>query len=404
MRSGSYLVVVLAAGLIIGLSMGTRQAFGLFQIPMTTALGIGRADFAFSLALLNILWGLAQPGAGMIADKFGPVRLLAFGALLYAFGTWLMAHATSAMDLHIGAGICVGFGTAATGFAVVFGAVSRLVEPQRRTMALGVASIGGSVGQFILLPVGQELIDGIGWSGALIVLAVVAACMAPLALAFTAPRRALADATTDGRTAQPLASALKEAFRDRSFLYLNLGFAVCGFQVLFIAAHFPAYVQDLNLSARTGALALSTIAFSNIFGTYLCSYLATRYPRKAILSSMYVLRALVVALMLVLPKNEITLLAAAAALGLLWLGTVPLTSDLVGHIFGVRYLGSLFGIVFLSHQIGGFVGVWAGGVIFDATQSYDWIWYGCIALGIVAGLLHLPIKEQPLMAAATQRS
>ncbi|MGI9382345.1 MAG: MFS transporter [Methyloligellaceae bacterium] len=403
MRSRSYLVIVLAAGLIIGLSMGTRQTFGLFQVPMTSALGIGRADFALSLALLNILWGLAQPVAGMIADKYGPVRLLMFGTVLYVFGTWLMAHATSALDLHIGAGLCVGFGTAATGFSVVFGAISRTVEPKHRTMALGIASTGGSVGQFILLPVGQELIDGIGWSGALIVLAAIAACMAPLALAFAAPRGAHAG-TTDGRTAQPLTTAISEAFGDRSFLYLNLGFAVCGFQVLFIAAHFPAYVQDLNLSARTGALALGMIAFTNIFGTYLCSLLATRYPRKLILSSMYFLRALVVGVMLVLPKNEITLLAIAAALGLLWLGTVPLTSDLVGHIFGVRYLGSLFGIVFLAHQIGGFVGVWAGGVIFDATQSYDWIWYGCIALGIVAGLLHLPIKEQPLMRVAAQRS
>ena len=388
-------LAILCGALVLSLSMGVRQSFGLFLPPMTLDLGIGREAFALALAVQNLLWGLFQPLTGMIADRFGAGRVVAAGAAVYALGLIHMSGAATALDLHLGAGLLVGFGTAATGFAVVLGAVGRLVTAERRSMALGVASAGGSFGQFVMAPVGQALIAAQGWPGALVTLALFAALMAPLTVALAgrpdAPSRAEAPAMT-------LAQAIGEASRHSGYRYLTLGFFVCGFQVAFIAVHLPAYLGDVGLTAETAALALALIGFFNIIGTFTCGALGGAYSKKYLLSLLYLLRALVVAVFLMAPKTETTVLVFAAAIGFLWLGTVPLTSGLVGQIFGVRYLSTLFGIVFFSHQVGSFLGVWLGGYAFDVLGSYDPVWMGSIALGVGAALLHLPIAEKPLRA------
>jgi MFS family permease len=358
---------------------------------MTLDLGIGREAFAFALALQNLLWGLFQPLTGMVADRFGAGRVVVAGAAVYALGLTHMSGAATIVDLNLGAGLLVGFGTAATGFAVVLGAVGRLVAVERRSMALGVVSAGGSFGQFVIAPAGQALIAAQGWPGALITLALFAALMAPLALALAGRPGG------QGQTEVPaitLIQAIREAAGHSGYRYLSLGFFVCGFQVAFIAVHLPAYLGDVGLTGETAALALALIGFFNILGTFACGALGGLYSKKYLLSLLYLLRALVITTFLLAPKTEATVLVFAAAIGFLWLGTVPLTSGLVGQIFGVRYLSTLFGIVFFSHQMGSSLGVWLGGYAFDVLGSYDPIWMASIVLGIGAALLHLPIAEQ----------
>ena len=391
------LLVVLGGALIVTLGMGIRQSFGLFLSPMIQDLGLGRETFAFAMALQNLLWGLFQPVTGVIADRFGAARVVVVGAMVYALGLIAMSGATSPLMLSLGAGLLVGIGLAATSFAVILGAVGRLVTPARRSMALGVVTAGGSFGQFIMAPVGQELIAAQGWSGALITLALVAAAMAPLAVAVAgraagAPDRGTAPETPTG--------AIAEASAHSGYRYLTLGFFVCGFQVTFVAVHLPAYLNDAGLTASTAAAALALIGFFNIIGTYACGALGGRYSKKYLLSGLYGLRSVVIAIFLVAPKTETTVLVFAAAIGVLWLGTVPLTSGLVAQIFGVRYMSTLFGIVFFSHQLGSFAGVWLGGYAFDTTGSYDSVWMGSIVLGLAAAMLHLPIAERPLRVAA----
>ena len=386
-------VVILSGALILSLCMGVRQSFGLFLAPVTLDLGIGRESFALALAIQNLLWGLIQPVTGMIADRFGAGRVVVAGAAVYTLGLIHMSGAETVLDLHLGAGLLVGFGTAATGFAVVLGAVGRLVAPGRRSMALGVASAGGSFGQFVIAPAGQALIAAQGWPGALITLALITALMAPLALALAGPPDGGRHAEASPMT---LGQAIGEASGHSGYRYLSSGFFVCGFQVAFIAVHLPAYLGDVGLTGETAALALALIGFFNIIGTFVCGALGGIYSKKYLLSLLYLLRSLAVAVFLVAPKTETTVLGFAAAMGFLWLGTVPLTSGLVGQIFGVRYLSTLFGIVFLSHQIGSFLGVWLGGYAFDVLGTYDPVWMGSIVLGIGAALLHLPINEQPL--------
>ncbi len=383
--------VILCGALILSVCMGVRQSFGLFLPPMTLDLGIGREAFAFALALQNLLWGLFQPLTGMVADRFGAGRVVVAGAAVYALGLTHMSGAATIVDLNLGAGLLVGFGTAATGFAVVLGAVGRLVAVERRSMALGVVSAGGSFGQFVIAPAGQALIAAQGWPGALITLALFAALMAPLALALAGRPGG------QGQTEVPaitLIQAIREAAGHSGYRYLSLGFFVCGFQVAFIAVHLPAYLGDVGLTGETAALALALIGFFNILGTFACGALGGLYSKKYLLSLLYLLRALVITTFLLAPKTEATVLVFAAAIGFLWLSTVPLTSGLVGQIFGVRYLSTLFGIVFFSHQMGSSLGVWLGGYAFDVLGSYDPIWMASIVLGIGAALLHLPIAEQ----------
>jgi MFS family permease len=391
-------VALISGALVLTLAMGIRQTFGLFLSPMSIDLGFGRESFGLAMAIQNILWGVVQPVTGMIADKYGAGRVLLVGTVAYVAGLLVMSGATGVWGLHLGGGVLVGLAMSCTSFAVVLGAISRAVPAEKRSMALGIASAGGSFGQFIMAPIGQGLIAAEGWGGALVVMALIAALMAPLALVLAGRPAAPASAGAPA-ISQSLSEALGEAGRHGGFWYLTVGFFVCGFQVVFIAVHLPAYLTDIGLSAGLGATALALIGFFNIVGTWLCGFLGGRYSKKYLLSSLYTLRSMVIVLFLLAPKTEATVLAFAAGIGLLWLGTVPLTSGLVAQIFGVRYMSTLFGIVFFGHQVGSFLGVWLGGVVFDATGSYDTIWIASVLLGLAAAALHLPIAERPLRPA-----
>jgi predicted MFS family arabinose efflux permease len=382
-------LAVISGGLIIAFCLGIRYTFGLFLPPMTIDLGIGREAFAFALAVQQVFWGVFQPPCGMIADKYGAGRVLLVGAAAYALGLVIMAHASDPLTLNLGVGVLVGFAVAATSFAVVLGAVGRLAPPERRGLALGVASAGGSFGQFVMIPVGHALLAGFGWSTALLLMAALSALMVPLALPLKGrPVR------SEGR--QSLKSALAEAAGHSGYWYLTAGFFVCGFHVAFIAFHLPAYLTDIGLSADTGAIALTLIGLFNIVGTYGFGALGDRWSKKYLLAVLYAVRGLIIALFVFLPKSELSVYLFASAMGVLWLGTVPLTSGLIAQIFGVRYLGTLFGIAFFSHQLGSFLGVWLAGRLFDITGSYDTVWLIAIALGVLAGVINMPIADRPL--------
>ena len=390
--------VVIAAALVSSLGMGIRQNFGLFLPPMTEDLGIGREAFAFAMALQNIIWGVFTPLTGILADKYGSGRMIALGGVVYAGGLYVMSGATDVTDLNIGAGLFIGFGQSAAGFAVVLAAVARRVPAAKRSLALGIASAGGSFGQFYMAPVSLGLIESIGWSTALLYIAGLALLMVALATGLTGN----SSDTREGDPAQTLGAAVREAAGHKGYWYLSSGFFVCGFQISFIAVHFPAYLQDAGFDAGTGAMAIALIGLFNIFGTFGCGVLGGRYSKKYLLSTLYFLRAVLITVFLMMPVTELTVLVFASAMGVLWLGTVPLTSGLVAQIFGVRYMATLFGIVFFSHQLGSFIGVWWGGWSFDTTGSYDQVWIASIALGLLAALLHLPITESPLRPAAQE--
>jgi MFS family permease len=388
-------LVILCGGLLVTVSMGIRHGFGLFLPPITEHLGIGRETFAFALAGQQLMWGLFQPFTGAIADRWGSGRTLVGGTAIYALGLVVMSEASTVFDLNLVAGLLIGFGLSATSFAVVLGAVGRVVAPEKRGIAFGIVSAGGSFGQFAMAPIAQGLIGIQGWSQALVSLALMAAVMAPLAL-LLAGRAADMPGHSRGDVRQTLRQAVAEASVHRGFIYLTAGFFVCGWQVGFIMVHLPAYILDVNLPASVAAWALGLIGFFNIIGTYGCGWLGDRYSRKYLLSLLYLVRAIVVAIFLVAAKTEASVLMFSAAIGLLWLGTVPLTSSLVAQIFGVQYLTTLFGIVFLSHQVGSFLGIWLGGWMFDATGSYTLFWIGSIAFGVGAAIIHMPITDAPV--------
>lgn len=383
-------IILFSAMVVLGLNMGVRQTFGLFLEPMTLDLGIGRGSFAFAIAIQNLLWGLLTPFFGIFADKYGTGRCLAFGGVLYVLGILLMALGGSEASLHVGAGVLVGIAVSACGFPLVLSAVARAYPPERRSMALGVAATGGSVGQFLLLPFTQVMIGSLGWSGALIVLAGCAALVIPLAMVLAGKPAAATGST------QTLGAALVEARRHSGFLLLNGGFFVCGFHVAFIATHLPAYINTFKFDPLVGAAALSLIGFFNIIGGLLAGYLGGRYRKKYLLSGIYLARALTITVFLIAPKSEWSVWIFSASFGFLWLSTVPLTSGLVSDVFGARYLATLFGIVMFSHQIGAFFGAWFGGLSYDLTGSYDTVWIIAIALGLMAALLHWPIADQPV--------
>lgn len=387
----SVTLLLVCAGLMVTLSMGIRHGFGLFLQPMSADMGWGREVFSFALALQNLVWGLAQPFTGLLADRYGAGRVLFAGALLYAAGLLLMADAASAVRLAGSAGLLVGLGLSGTTFSIVYGVVGRAVAPEKRSMALGITGAAGSFGQFVMVPGAQSLIAGFGWQGALLALAAVALLMAPLAGALAEPRRHAA-----GGPAQSLSEAVREAARHRGFWLLTLGFFVCGFQVVFIGAHFPAFIADHGLSGKVGMTALALIGLFNVFGTWGAGLLGGRHSKKRLLAMLYVGRSVAIALLLAFPVSALSATLFGAVMGLLWLGTVPLTNGLVAQIFGVRYFSMLAGFVFFSHQIGSFLGAWLGGLIYDSTGSYTLVWAICIVLGLLAAALHLPIDERPL--------
>ncbi len=382
--------IVLAAGLIAALSMGIRQGFGLYLEPMTNALDISRQAFGFAIALQNLIWGLCQPFAGMLADRFGAGRVLLFGGACYVAGLALAAVSTDAASLHVTLGVLIGIGLSGTTWPVVLGAVGRLVPDRERSMALGLVTAGGSLGMFVLIPTTQRLLAAYGWSYTLLLFAGAALLVPVLSRALRAPSRVHGASLSHEL---PLRKALADASGYRDYWLLNAGFFVCGFHVMFIATHLPAYLIDQGISSRIAAYALAMIGLANIAGSYLCGALGGRFSRRLLLSYLYLARAVVIGGFLVIPLTPLSAMVFAALIGLLWLGTVPLTSGLVGQMFGARYLSTLFGIVFLSHQLGTFLGAWVGGYVFDRTGSYDAVWIASIILGLLAAGLHLPIRE-----------
>ncbi|HQR51959.1 MAG TPA: MFS transporter [Burkholderiales bacterium] len=385
-------VVILCGGLVVTLSMGIRHAFGLFLQPMSADFGWGREIFSLALALQNLVWGATQPFTGFIADRFGAGRVLVTGAMLYVLGLVLMASSSTGGALAGSAGLLIGLGLSGTTFSVVYGVIGRTVSPEKRSTALGIAGAAGSFGQFMMVPVGQTLIGSFGWMSALLVMASLGALMVPLSTALVEKRSGHADS---GRR-QTVGQAIGEAARHRGFWLLTLGFFVCGFQVVFIASHLPSYLADQGQPAQVGMLALALVGLFNIFGTYGAGVLGGRYTKKYLLSVLYTARAVVIAVFIAFPVTPLSSALFAAAIGLLWLSTVPLTNGIVAQVFGVQYLSMLSGFVFFSHQVGSFLGAWLGGYLFDATGSYRIVWILCIGLAAVAALINLPIDERPV--------
>jgi len=382
--------VLLAGAVLLSLNMGLRQTFGLFLEPMTDALSVSHSAFGLAIAVQNLLWGALTPLCGVLADRYGTGRVLVAGGLLYVAGLLVMALVQTPLGMHLGAGILTGIAVSATGFPLVLSAVARAAPADKRSTWLGIATAGGSMGQFLLLPATQVMIAGLEWSGALVGLAVAAAVMVPLA----APLRGRPGALQEGDLT--LGAAVAEARAHHGYLLLNAGFFVCGFHVAFVATHFPAYVESQNLPAWMGATALGVIGFFNIIGTFLFGWLGGRYRKKWVLTMMYLARAVVIGGLLVLPVTQWTIWVFAVTFGTLWLGTVPLTSGLVGQIFGPRYLATLFGVVMFSHQIGAFFGAWLGGISYDLTGSYTVIWLVALILSLMSAALHAPIEDAPL--------
>ena len=377
--------------LIITLSLGIRHAFGVFLRPVSIDLSLTREAFGFAVALQNLLWGIVQPFTGMFADRFGAAPVLVVGGLAYIAGLLLAANSSNATDLYVSVGLLIGLGLSGTSYAVVLGAVGRAVSSEKRSVALGIATAGGSFGMFAIVPGSQLLLSHFGWILALLILAGTAALMPLLALGFVGnERRVLTSSTLS------LSQALVQARQHSGYWLLNAGFFVCGFQTVFIATHLPAFLADQSISPLIAASALALIGFFNIIGTYLWGWYGDKYRKKYLLSTLYLARALVIALFALLPISSASALLFGSAVGLLWLGTVPLTSGLVAQIFGLRYLATLVGIVFLSHQLGSFLGGWLGGYVFDVTGSYDLVWLASIVLGVVAAILHWPIADAPL--------
>jgi predicted MFS family arabinose efflux permease len=389
------LVVLVCGGIILTLSLGTRHTFGLYLQPMTLDLGWTRQTFAIALAIQNLVYGLATPVAGMISDKYGTGRVLVGGTLLYALGIALMAHTQTGWDFSLSAGLIVGMGVSCSGFATILGVVGRAFPPEKRTMALGITSAAGSFGQFLMVPYGQTLITHLGWQDALLICAVTVLLILPLSFAMVETKQA------DDAQKQSIPEALREALGHNGYLLLCSGYFVCGFQLLFISVHFPAYLVDQRMTPETGMIALALIGLFNIFGTYLWGWLGQHYTKKYVLSTLYLTRAVVIAVFLMMPLSALSVYFFSAAIGFLWLGTVPVTSGLIAQIFGVKYLSTLTGIAFLFHQVGSFLGVWIGGYFFDRTGSYQLMWLLTIGLGILAALINLPINDKQIVRPVT---
>ena len=387
-------IVIACAAFIVTLAMGVRQSFGLFLPQMSVDIGISRSDFGLAMALQNLLFGLVQPFVGALADKHGAGRVVLGGALLYALGLIGAAFATDAIGLHISFGLLIGMAQSATTFVVVLGAVGRVVSPEKRSSAFGIVTAGGSLGQFLVVPLASMLLRDIGYHETLWIMAGLVALCGLLAIGVAGRTDGGSDLMVE--VEQSAREALREAAVHRGFWLLNAGFFVCGFHIAFIATHLPAYLDDKGLGIEIGAQVLALVGLLNILGSYVFGRAGDVLRQKYVLSGLYVARSVVIALFLFLPLTHASALVFAGAMGFLWLGTVPLTSGIVGRVFGIRYLSMLYGIVFLSHQLGSFFGAYTAGLIFDATGSYNIAWGFSIALGLFAGLVHLPIADGPV--------
>ena len=383
--------MLLGSSLILALSLGVRHGFGLFLPPMSAEFGWGREVFAFAIALQNLIWGLIQPFTGAFADRFGVRRTVLIGGALYVAGLALMAFSDSPASLSLSAGLLIGLGLSGTSFSVLLGAVGQAAPVEKRSMAMGIAAAAGSFGQFVMLPGSLGLIAGFGWSGALLALALLIALIMPLAALLRAPARPPASGPE-----QTLLEALREAAGHSGFWLLALGFFVCGFQVVFIGVHLPAYLVDQQLPAQVGTTVLALVGLFNVFGTYTAGWLGSCYAKPKLLAGLYLARGVVIVAFLWAPLSEWTAYAFGMAMGFLWLSTVPLTNGTVATLFGVRNLSMLGGIVFLFHQIGSFFGGWLGGWLYDRTGSYTLVWQICVGLSLMAALLNWPVREQPV--------
>ncbi|MFK8082964.1 MAG: MFS transporter [Granulosicoccus sp.] len=387
------LLVIIAGCLISAIGFGARSSLGLFLEPMTLSRGWTRETFGLALALQNLFWGLGLPLAGMLADKWGASRVIVAGAVVYAIGLMLMGMVETPAWFYVSAGILCGLGVAFSAFSLALSVMVKVVGPERRTIILGLGTAAGSLGQVVFSPLSQGFIQSMGWASALSMLALIVLCMLPLA--FVLPRSNNMG-KADPAMEQGLRDALSEAFAHRGFVLLTTGFFVCGFHVAFITVHFPAYIADIGLEPSIAVWSISLIGLFNIAGSFLAGFVGQAWSKKYSLTVIYTLRALLITLLLLLPKTPLVILCFAATMGILWLSTVPLTTGIIAQVFGIRYMATLFGIVFLSHQIGSFLGVWLGGVLYDMTGSYDGMWWAGVVLGLLAALIHLPINEKPL--------
>lgn len=391
-------LIVLSGCLIALITFGPRASAGLFQIPMTTEFGWGRDTFSLAIAIQNLLWGVGQPFAGAIADRFGTLRVLCVGAVLYAVGLVVMGYATTPGVLHLGAGVLIGFGLSGCSFNLVLGAFSKLLPEKWRPMAFGAGTAAGSFGQFLFPPIGNVLIDAYGWQQALIIFAGSILIVLPLSISLATRPNASGDSQGGAQPVpgQSISQALTEAFRHRSYVLLVLGFFTCGFQLAFITAHLPAYLRDAGLSASIGGWTLAVIGLANAFGSLTSGWLSTRMSKRWLLAWIYLGRSVAIAAFILLPASPVTSIAFGISIGLLWLSTVPPTSSLVMLMFGTRYMAMLYGFAFFSHQVGGFLGVWLGGILYEVYGNYSLVWWLSIALGIASALINLPIKERPV--------
>lgn len=390
--------VLLGSALILALSLGVRHGFGLFLPPMSAQFGWGREVFAFAIALQNLIWGLAQPFTGALADRFGAAKVVIVGGVLYAVGLLLMGLSDSPLSLSLSAGLLIGIGLSGTSFSVILGVVGRALPAEKRSMGMGIASAAGSFGQFAMLPGTLGLIGWLGWSTALLVLGLLVALIVPLVSMLK--DRPLPSLGAD----QTLKEALHEACSHSGFWLLAFGFFVCGFQVVFIGIHLPAYLVDQHLPATVGTTVLALIGLFNIFGTYTAGWLGGRMSKPRLLTGLYLARAVVIVVFLWAPVTQFSAYLFGMAMGFLWLSTVPLTNGTVATMFGVRNLSMLGGIVFLFHQLGAFLGGWLGGVVYDQTGSYDLIWQVSILLSLLAAALNWPVRERPVARLQAQGS
>ncbi len=383
--------VLVASAMILSIAMGIRHGFGLFLQPVSSELGWGRETFALALAVQNLVWGATQPFTGMVADRFGSARVLVVGSLLYVCGLVLMSFSASPWLFVLTAGVLIGVGLSGVTYSVVSGVLGRRYPPEKRSMVLGISAAAGSFGQFAMLPLTQWMLSNLGWHGALYVLAAIGLMIVPLAAVMVERREAGAFGFQ-----QSAGQAITEALGHRPYILLTLGFFVCGFQVVFVGIHLPSYLADRGLPPHVAVTALALVGLFNIIGTYLTGWLGGRMPKRYILSFIYFARTVVFAVFFFTPLSPLSVYLFAMSLGLLWLSTVPPTNGLVAQIFGVRYMAMLTGFAFFSHQVGSFLGAWLGGKLYDTTGSYDVVWYLAMALGIVAGLLNLPIDERAI--------
>jgi len=390
--------IIVAAGCLIALiTFGPRASAGLFQIPMTVQFHWGRDTFSLALAIQNLLWGLGAPFAGAIADRYGTVRVLCVGALLYAAGLVTMAYATSPLQLHLGAGVLIGFGLSACSFNLVLAAFGKLLPEQWRPMAFGAGTAAGSFGQFLFPPIGNILIETLGWQQALIVFAFTLLPILPISIVMaTRKTGAAAGAAAANAPNQTIAQALGEAFKHRSYVLLVLGFFTCGFQLAFITVHMPAYLKDAGLPAWVGGWTLAVIGLANAVGSLSSGWLSTRMPKRHLLAWIYLGRAVAIAAFILLPPSPTTAITFGVVIGLFWLSTVPPTSSLVMLMFGTKFMAMLYGFAFFSHQVGGFLGVWLGGVLYESMGNYQFVWWLSVALGVASALINLPIIERPV--------